>query len=88
MVSYRVEFKPSVAKDLKLLPKKMLVRVMTRIEALATDPTPTNSLKLAGAERLHRIRVGDYRVIYEIDDEAGRVVVHYVRHRREAYRVL
>jgi len=58
------------------------------IEALSDDPLPRQSTKLAGAEHLYRIRVGDYRVIYTIDHQAKQVIVHYVRHRRDAYRNL
>lgn len=61
---------------------------MARIESLAANPFPPKSLKLAGAERLYRIRVGDYRVVYEVVAEAKQVLVHHVRHRREVYRRL
>jgi len=88
MASYRVVLKPSVEKDLRSLPRGMLVRVTATIEKLVDDPMPRQSVKLTGAERLHRLRVGDYRIIYSVDPEAGEVVVHYVRHRREAYRGL
>ena len=88
MASYKVVLKPSVEKDLRLLPGGMLVRVIAKIEKLVDDPMPRQSVKLAGAERLHRLRVGGYRIIYSVDPEAGEVVVHYVRHRREAYRGL
>ena len=63
-------------------------RILVRIEALATEPLPTQAVKLKGSEGLYRIRVGDYRVIYEVDAEARSVLIHYVRHRREAYRDL
>jgi len=88
MASYRVVLKPSVEKDLRSLPKSVTVRVWDRLEALANNPHPRHSVKLAGAERLYRIRVGDYRAVYDVDDEAKLVTVHYVRHRREAYRNL
>jgi mRNA interferase RelE/StbE len=88
MASYNVIFKPSVEKDLRSLPRPMVARVFERIEALRDDPSPRRSLKLAGAEELYRIRVGDYRVIYAIDKDNQQVVIHYVRHRRDAYRQL
>ena len=56
-----------------------------KIEALADDPTPGHSVKLAGAEALYRIRVGDYRVIYGVDHPSKQVIIHYVRHRKDAY---
>jgi mRNA interferase RelE/StbE len=88
MASYSVVLKPSVEKDLRALPRAALARVMQRIDELKSNPTPRQSVKLTGAERLYRLRVGDYRIIYEVNVEASRVVIHYVRHRREAYRDL
>ncbi len=88
MASYSILFKPSVEKDLRPLPKSVVARVMKQIEILRENPIPRQSVKLAGAEQLYRIRVGDYRVIYGVEKEAKQVVVHYVRHRRDVYRQL
>jgi mRNA interferase RelE/StbE len=86
--AYEVFFKPSVEKDLRRLPAPMLQRLLDRISALSGDPRPRGVMKLTGAERLYRVRLGDYRIVYEIDDAARRVTVHYVRHRSDAYRSL
>lgn len=88
MGSYRVELKPSVHKDFRRLPRSVVERVWERIEALGENPFPQGVEKLEGAQRLYRLRVGDYRIIYEVDVSAKKVVVLYVRHRREAYRAL
>jgi len=88
MASYSLQVKPSVEKDLRPLPKSVIKRVWAKIEALADDPTPSHSVKLAGAEALYRIRVGDYRVIYGVDHPSRQVVSHYVRHGKDAYRTL
>jgi len=88
MGSYSINFKPSVEKDLRGLPKGVVSRVMKRIEDLKADPLPRRAVKLFGAERLYRIRVGDYRVVYEVDRQARRITVHNLRHRREVYRGL
>ncbi len=88
MGSYKLVVKPSVEKDLRSLPKKSVARVFARIEELEADPLPRGAIKLSGAERLYRIRVGDYRVVYELDTGAEQVTVLYVRHRRDAYRRL
>lgn len=88
MASYNIIFKPSVEKDLRSLPRAMVARIFERVEALRDDPLPRRSLKLAAAEELYRIRVGDYRVIYAVDEDNQQVIVHYVRHRRDAYRQL
>jgi mRNA interferase RelE/StbE len=62
--------------------------VLKRIESLQSDPFPHGASKLSGAERLYRIRVGDYRIVYEVDTEAKQITIHHVRHRREVYRKL
>ena len=88
MASYKIVLKPSIEKDLRSLPPSVVERVFRRIEALRDDPRPRHSLKLAGAEELHRIRVGEYRVIYGVQKESRQIIVYYVRHRREIYRLL
>jgi len=88
MASFSVIFKPSVEKDLRALPPSVIARVLTRIEALRDKPFPRQSIKLAGAEQLYRLRIGAYRVIYSVDKDARQVVVHHVRHRRDVYRKL
>jgi len=88
MASYKVILKPSVEKDLRSLPPAILKRVFKRIEALEDDPRPHGSLKLAGAEQLYRIRVGEYRIVYTVDSDSRQVIVYYVRHRRDVYRSL
>jgi mRNA interferase RelE/StbE len=86
MASYKVIFKPSVEKDLRSLAQSVVGRVLRHVEALKENPFPRHSIKLAGAELLYRIRIGDYRVIYGVNRERKQVVVHYVRHRRDVYR--
>ena len=88
MDSYKVVFKPSVEKDLKSLSKTVVSRVVKRIEDLRREPLPPRAVKLSGAQRLYRIRGGDYRVVYEVDAKVGEITIHYVRHRREVYRGL
>ena len=82
---YDVFLKPSAEMDLRRLPTPTVQRVLPRIAALSGDPRPHGVVKLTGAERLYRIRLGDYRIVYEIEDEDGRVTVYYVRHRSQAY---
>lgn len=88
MASYNLSFKPTVEKDLNSLPKPLIARILDRIEQLKSDPLPRQSIKLHGAERLYRLRVSDYRIVYELDTEAMLITIHYVRHRREVYRRL
>jgi len=70
------------------IPHAVASRVLDRIDQLPTDPFPSQSAKLHGAERLYRLRVGDYRVVYEVDRALAKITVHYIRHRRDVYRKL
>lgn len=86
MPSYAIEFARSARKELEQLPRRVALRALTAIEALANDPRPEGCRKIQGAAHLWRIRVGDYRVVYEVSDSERTVDVVAVRHRREAYR--
>ncbi|MCD4727579.1 MAG: type II toxin-antitoxin system RelE/ParE family toxin [Pirellulales bacterium] len=88
MASHSVRLQPSVEKDFRRISGDNLKRIFLRINALADDPLPRGAAKLSGAEGLYRIRVGDYRIVYELDRLSKRVVIHYVRHRRDVYRHL
>jgi mRNA interferase RelE/StbE len=88
MASYNLSFKPSVQKDFRRLPKSAVERALKRIESLKDEPFPQGALKLEGAERLYRIRVGEYRIVYEVDTQLRGVTILYVRHRRDVYRGL
>lgn len=84
--AYRVEFKPSAAKAVRKLDSDVQRRIIARAEALADDPRPPGAEKLEGMRDLYRIRVGDYRVIYQIADKVLLVLVVRVGHRRDVYR--
>ena len=86
MAGYELRFKPSVAKDLRGIPKADVRRILNRIEALRDDPRAPGCEKLAGGDELYRVRQGTYRIVYAIRDV--RVVVEVIRvgHRREVYR--
>ena len=83
---YELVLKPSVERDLRQLPSAVVARTLSRIGALSTNPLPRGAMKLSGAERLYRLRLSDYRVVYEVDAGMRRVVVYYVRHRSTVYR--
>ena len=83
---YRVLLERGAEKDIRHLSAKAHDRVIAEIQALAKNPRPSNCRKLAGTDSDWRIRVGDYRVIYEIIDDIQEVRVNRVRHRREVYR--
>jgi mRNA interferase RelE/StbE len=65
-----------------------VARIFKHVEALKDAPFPRQSIKLAGAEQLYRVRIGNYRLIYGVDKDNKQVIVHYVRHRRDVYRQL
>jgi len=85
MAEYEILFKESVWKDLKGVPKKDLKRILSRIENLGDDPRPSGSEKLAGQE-LYRVKQGNYRILYSIQDIELTIWVIKVGHRKEVYR--
>ena len=85
MGNYTVEMKPSARKELWALPNDVLARAVAKIEALADNPRPPGCKKLKAYRNQWRIRVGDWRVIYTIDDGEARVSITRVATRREVY---
>jgi mRNA interferase RelE/StbE len=83
--SYSVEIKPSAAKELESLSDNILTRVVKKIEALATSPRPSGCKKLKGYKDQWRVRVGDWRIVYIIDDFAQIVRVTRIAHRSDVY---
>jgi mRNA interferase RelE/StbE len=83
---YDVLIERTAERDIKSLPTTLFDRILPRIKALADNPRPTGCHKLAGSKNDWRIRIGDYRVVYEIDDARKQVKIFRVRHRREVYR--
>jgi mRNA interferase RelE/StbE len=83
--SYAVELKPSARKELESLPDSALARVIHKVESLANNPRPAGCKKLKGYKDQWRIRIGDWRVVYIIDDAARFVSVTRIAHRREVY---
>jgi mRNA interferase RelE/StbE len=85
MGEYKIFFKESVEKDFRTIPKKDLQKIILRIQALAKDPRPSGREKLTGQER-YRIRQGQYRIIYSIQDNEFTVWVVKIGHRKDIYR--
>jgi mRNA interferase RelE/StbE len=86
MASYRIEWKPSAAKELKRLPRDVIARIIAAVETLASNAYPQGVVQLKGSQHTYRIRIGDYRVIYTVDDDVLRIEIVRVRHRRDVYR--
>jgi mRNA interferase RelE/StbE len=84
--TYTIEYKRSVAKELRKLPPTQLKAIVSKIRALATNPHPEGSVKLRGSSDLFRVRHADYRVIYQVQDKKLTLLVIKVGHRGEIYR--
>jgi mRNA interferase RelE/StbE len=82
---YSIEVNPSARKELEALPDDLLARVLQKMEALSATPRPAGCKKLKGYKDQWRVRVGDWRVVYIIDDPAKLVSITRIAHRREVY---
>jgi mRNA interferase RelE/StbE len=87
-VSYVIEWRPSARKEVRRLDPPVRRRVIEAIGALADDPRPAGSVTLTGSPGWRRIRIGGYRVVYEVNDRALVVLVLRVGSRGEVYRAL
>ena len=85
MANYEMQIKPSAVKEIEKLPRKDRPKIVQRIRALAVNPRPHGCEKLS-AEEKYRVRQGDYRVVYSVDDNERSILVVKVGHRREVYR--
>jgi mRNA interferase RelE/StbE len=85
MGKYKILFKKSAVGELEKIPKRDLSRIIGKIIDLEKDSRPKNSAKLSAMER-YRLRQGDYRIVYSIDDARGIVEIFKIGHRREIYR--
>lgn len=83
---YSLVIKRSAEKELKAIPSGDLKRIIDRIRSLAQQPRPSGCEKLSGESERYRIRQGDYRIVYGIDDIAHHVEIVRIGHRREVYR--
>jgi mRNA interferase RelE/StbE len=86
MQLYEITFARSARKELQTLPLTVAERILAKIELLALNPRPPGCKKLRGGSALWRLRVGEYRIVYQINDEKRVVDISVVRHRNEAYR--
>jgi mRNA interferase RelE/StbE len=85
-MSYQVSLRPGVERQRRSLDDRIRRRVSEVLLSLEDTPRPTGVIKLRNRENEWRIRVGDYRIIYEIDDDQHLVTILSISHRREAYR--
>lgn len=85
-MAYSVFAAPAFKRDLKKLDRRMQKRVFDALEGLADDPRPRSVEKLKENPKFYRIPVGDYRIVYSLDDKKSIIIVCLVRHRKDAYR--
>lgn len=85
-MTYQVEIAPAAKRQLKKLVKQTQELIIHRLEQLAENPRPSGVLKMEGEENLYRVRVGDYRIIYEIQDRSLLIAVVKIGHRGNVYR--
>lgn len=87
-VAFRIFYPDRTAAQIRKLDRQIMRRVLDRIERLALDPRAPGSVRLEGHSDLYRVRVGDYRIVYRIDDAREMIEITVVAHRREVYRDL
>jgi mRNA interferase RelE/StbE len=87
-MAYRIEIKSQAIKALAQIPSPHRRRIAGAIDGLARNPRPTGCVKLAGASDAYRNRVGDYRIVYQIEDRVLVVYVIRMAHRKDVYRRL
>jgi mRNA interferase RelE/StbE len=82
---YTVELKQSARKELERLPNAVIARIISKLESLEENPRPAGCKKLKGGDDEYRVRVGEYRIVYVIDDRKVIVTITRIRHRRDVY---
>jgi mRNA interferase RelE/StbE len=87
-MTYRIEVTPAAARQLRKLDPQARRRIQAAVELIADEPRPTSAKKLVGCGGEWRVRTGDYRIVYEIQDQVLLVLVLAVGHRRDIYRAL
>ena len=85
MEKYKIEIKRSAVKEIEHLPRKDILAILDRIRSLALEPRPRDCKKLSGQEK-YRVRCGNYRILYQIEDDILIVLIVKVGHRKDVYR--
>ena len=86
MGTFKINWKISSEQDLKKIDKQYILKILDAIESLTSNPFPSQSKKIKSSESSYRLRVGDYRVIYQVDSKKKSVIIYYIRHRKDAYK--
>ena len=83
---FKISWKSSSEHDLRKIDRQYISRILDVIESLADNPFPSQSKKLKDSESSYRIRIGEYRVIYQVDSKMKEITIYYIRHRKDAYK--
>ena len=83
---FKIDLKGSSEHDLRNIDRQYISRIFSAIESLAENPFPIQSRKMKGSESSYRLRMGDYRIIYQVDTENKIIVIYHARHRKNAYK--
>ena len=86
MEKYNIKFKKSVLKDIQVIPEKDLRKILIKIKSLSENPRPFGCVKLS-SNNLYRIRQGNYRILYSIEDENLVIYIITIKHRKNAYKM-
>ena len=86
MASYQIKIKSSASRELERLPRTTIPKIVAAIKELAENPFPQGVKKLTGFDRTYRIRVGEYRILYNMYDDILVIEIIRIRHRKDAYR--
>ncbi|MGL1933239.1 MAG: type II toxin-antitoxin system RelE/ParE family toxin [Desulfotalea sp.] len=87
-MDYSVEFRPAVRKIIKKIPKKDLVKIKSKIDEISSDLPDPATTKMSGNNAFHKVRCGNYRIVYEIHENRVVILVVKIGHRRDVYRNL
>jgi len=87
MAFYKLEILRSANKDVRKIDKRYIEHIFNTIKSLAENPFPSHCKKLKGSESSYRIRIGDYRIIYEVETKEKIVTIFHIRHRQDAYKI-
>jgi mRNA interferase RelE/StbE len=87
-MKYTIKFRPAVEKNLRTLPQKDLIRIKRKIDALAENLPEKAITKMKGNNNFHKVRIGDYRIIYEIHNDTLLILVVKIGHRKDIYKHL
>lgn len=83
---FKIDPKGSLEHDLRKIDKQFIPKILEAVESLSDNPFPAQSKKLKGSESSYRLRVGDYRIVYQVDTSSQIVTIYHARHRKNVYK--